>query len=313
MRAASVRVDRPAERHPRRPRNAIERRLRSHLPEARVERLGRLEVTDRRRLAVTRQRCLLGSVDRQALPTHEHMFAYPPGGAAPSFDARWYSDQLAISYRGRAPRRRSCRRRCRSGGRGPRRRPTGRSRRRRGEAIGIAADRRQEAERVRMAVEHGDDRRRPVGREQLVEDRVRRRRRAPAAPAARGRRGRPRSGRRRRPATPAAASSSAAASTSGMIAPTADERDLRRAGARAQDVAAARARRRRRRSRASASSGTAASAWSIGRVVRRKYADVAVRAAEQAERVRAASTRGPGRRPAPTRCSAAARGRPTAS
>ena len=35
-----------------------------------------------------------------------------------------------------------------------------------------AADRGEEGQRVRMAVEHGDDRRRALGREQLVEDRV---------------------------------------------------------------------------------------------------------------------------------------------
>ena len=69
------------------------------------------------------------------------------------------------------------------------------------------------------AVEHGDDRRRALGREELVEDRSRRRRASPRrAWSAR----KTRSGEVRQTtsaAIPPAASSSAAASTSGMTAP----------------------------------------------------------------------------------------------
>ena len=54
-----------------------------------------------------------------------------------------------------------------------------------------------------------------------------------------------------------------------------------------------------------------ASAWSIGRVESRKYADVAVRAAEPRQRVQEASTRGPARTPAPRPRSRAARSRST--
>ena len=107
-------------------------------------------------------------------------------------------------------------------------------------------------------------------------------------------------------------SSSAAASTSGTTAPIADERDVGRA-------ARPRAGGSRRRAPAGAAPrappgrrARAASAWSIGRVREAEVGRACRRRGRAARARAAASTRGPGRRPAPRRCSAAARGRSTA-
>ena len=85
MAASPVRVDRPAEGHPRALGHAVERGLGADLVEAGVERLGGVEVAHDRRLAVAGQRGALLGVDRQVVPAHEHMFAQRDGrtGQAP--------------------------------------------------------------------------------------------------------------------------------------------------------------------------------------------------------------------------------------
>ena len=80
VRAAAVRVDRPAERHPRALGHPVERGPRADLVEAHVERLGRVEVPHHGRLAVAGQRRALLCFDRQVVPAHEHMFAERPDG-----------------------------------------------------------------------------------------------------------------------------------------------------------------------------------------------------------------------------------------
>ena len=70
MAAAPVRVDRPPERHRGLRRDAVERRLRANLVEARLQRLGRVEVADDRRLLVARQRGPSLLVDGQVRPAH---------------------------------------------------------------------------------------------------------------------------------------------------------------------------------------------------------------------------------------------------
>ncbi len=126
---------------------------------------------------------------------------------------------------------------------------------------------------MRVAVEHGDDRRRAVGREQLVEDRGRRRR---SSPCARLQRAEHEVGRGQAddvggdPAAPRARRRRRAPRASPRPSPTSVTAGA--AGAAPQPVAAGEDL-RRRRSRCVGSVGDAASAWSIGRVVRRKYAE----------------------------------------
>ena len=76
MAASPVRIDRPAERHPRRLRHPVQRRLRADFIETSVERLGRVEGPDRCRLAVAGQGSALLGIDAQVVPAHEHMFAH---------------------------------------------------------------------------------------------------------------------------------------------------------------------------------------------------------------------------------------------
>jgi hypothetical protein len=73
--AAPIGVDRPAKRHPRARRHPVEDRAGFDLVEARLQRLGRVEVADHRLVAVARQRPLLLRDLRQVAPAHEHMFA----------------------------------------------------------------------------------------------------------------------------------------------------------------------------------------------------------------------------------------------
>ncbi len=80
MRATSVRVDRPPERHPRSLGHAVQRGLRLDLVEARLQGFGRIEVSDDRRLRVPGQTGPLVLFCCQVLPPHEHMFAYASDG-----------------------------------------------------------------------------------------------------------------------------------------------------------------------------------------------------------------------------------------
>ena len=196
--------------------------------------------------------------------------------------------------------------------RGRRRPRTGRTRRRRGSATGRRA-RAEERQRVRVAVEHGDQRRgRSAGNSSSrIPRRARRRGRARRCSARNTRSGLVRQ------TTPAATPRALQrprrrASTSGIIAPTPTSVDLRRPAASrgAQPVAAGDAWRRRSRARPGPS-GTAASAGSIGRVESRKYAERAARAARAATARAGSTTPGPGRTPAPTPRSRAARCRST--
>ena len=191
--------------------------------------------------------------------------------SAPGLGARGIFAWAGPSRSGRAPRRRSSRRRFRGGVDSSRlpawpNRSTPMS-----VPSGRAGDRAEEAERVRMAVLHRDHRRRR-GRRGTARSRIH----GPPSPrprracAARGSRGRGSSGtRRRRPRRPRRAGPAPPPASRGCR-PHADQ-----ASPRAARPASARARSRRRArgdgaARASASSGSAASAWSIGRVVRRK-------------------------------------------
>jgi hypothetical protein len=76
VRAAPVRVDRPAERHRRPLRHAVEHRTRVDLVEADVERLRCVETAHDRLVSVPRQPALLLVGERQVRPAHEHMFAW---------------------------------------------------------------------------------------------------------------------------------------------------------------------------------------------------------------------------------------------
>src|SRR5262249_8483877 len=78
VRASPVRVHGPAKRHSRGLWHAVQRRLRPHLVEARLEGIRRLEATHDRLFAVTGQAPLLVLAQRQVAPAHEHMFAYAP-------------------------------------------------------------------------------------------------------------------------------------------------------------------------------------------------------------------------------------------
>jgi hypothetical protein len=75
VRATPVRVDRPAKRHLRRRRHAVERRLRLHLVEAHVERLGSVEAAHARLVAVSGQARALVFGNGEVVPAHEHMFS----------------------------------------------------------------------------------------------------------------------------------------------------------------------------------------------------------------------------------------------
>ena len=70
MGATAVRIDRPAERHPRRLRHPVERRFRADFVEASVECLGCVEGPDGGRLAVARQGPALLGLDAQVVPAH---------------------------------------------------------------------------------------------------------------------------------------------------------------------------------------------------------------------------------------------------
>src|SRR4051812_4197359 len=80
MGATPIRGDRPPERALRLVRHSVQRRLRSPLVEARVQSLGRVERPPHGAVRVARQPPLLLDLDFQLIPTHEHMFAYPPDG-----------------------------------------------------------------------------------------------------------------------------------------------------------------------------------------------------------------------------------------
>src|SRR5215831_7140207 len=82
MGAASVRVDRPAERHPRLLRDRVERRARLHLVKANPQRLGGVEGADHG-VTQTGEPTLRAYSFFQVFPSHEPMFAH---GA----DARQY-------------------------------------------------------------------------------------------------------------------------------------------------------------------------------------------------------------------------------
>src|SRR3954468_15284766 len=84
MRATSIRVDRPAERHLRLVRDSVQRRLRSHLVEARVQCFRRVERPHHGAVRVARQPPLLLDLDFQLVPTHEHMFAHGKDGCVGS-------------------------------------------------------------------------------------------------------------------------------------------------------------------------------------------------------------------------------------
>ena len=73
--ASAVGVDGPAEGHPRSLGDAVERGFGADLVEARVERLGGVEVAHDRRLAIAGQRSALLGLDREIVPSHERMFA----------------------------------------------------------------------------------------------------------------------------------------------------------------------------------------------------------------------------------------------
>jgi hypothetical protein len=80
MAATPVRIDRPAERHPRLLGNAVEDRARTHLVEAGVEGLWRIEMPNHRVLGIAGQPVPLFLLDREVAPAHEHMFAYAHDG-----------------------------------------------------------------------------------------------------------------------------------------------------------------------------------------------------------------------------------------
>src|SRR2546423_12396185 len=80
MGATAIRINRPPERHLRLVRHLVQRRLRAHLVEARVQSLRRVERPDHRAVAVARQAALLLDLDFQLIPAHERMFAYCSDG-----------------------------------------------------------------------------------------------------------------------------------------------------------------------------------------------------------------------------------------
>ena len=85
MRASSIGVDRPPERHPRTLRHLIQRRACLHLVEADSERLGRIERPHYGGLAEAGQpRLGLLLSDLEIFPTHEQMFAHRPDEPAPA-------------------------------------------------------------------------------------------------------------------------------------------------------------------------------------------------------------------------------------
>ena len=153
---------------------------------------------------------------RHAAPTQVSSMSSSSSAARPTGQS---GAPVTLSPRGPRPRRRSCRRRCPSSGRGRRRRRTGRSPSTPSDAIGAPRTAARNASVCGWPSSTRHDRRRPLGGQQHVEDRVGARRAAPAAPARRGTRGRPRSGRRRRPRRRPRSSSSAAASDLGHDRP----------------------------------------------------------------------------------------------
>src|SRR5687767_3484654 len=78
MRTATVWIDREAKWHPRALGHPVERGLRSHLVEACVQSLGRVEAPHDRLVAITGKPTALSFFDRQVVPTHEHMFVRVP-------------------------------------------------------------------------------------------------------------------------------------------------------------------------------------------------------------------------------------------
>src|SRR3954470_17457301 len=80
MGATPIRIDGPPKRHLRLLGHAVQRRFRSHLVEARVESLRRVEAANDGAVAVARQPALLLDLDFQLIPTHERMFAYRADG-----------------------------------------------------------------------------------------------------------------------------------------------------------------------------------------------------------------------------------------
>src|SRR4051812_9282953 len=105
MGTTSVRVDRPAERHPRLLRHLVQRALRADLVEAHVQRLGHVEAADHRLVAVAGQPSLLLGLDRQVAPAHERMFARAADGRKRSgqASARATSDISPVSVCDVAP------------------------------------------------------------------------------------------------------------------------------------------------------------------------------------------------------------------
>ena len=74
MGAAPIRVDRPAERHPRTLRDPVDRRARLHLVETDAKRLGRIERAGHR-LTQSGEQALRAGSFLEVVPTHERMFA----------------------------------------------------------------------------------------------------------------------------------------------------------------------------------------------------------------------------------------------
>src|SRR5205823_1237186 len=82
MCASSVRVDRPAERHPGLLGHLVEGRAAADLVEADVQGLGRVEAADDRLVAVAGEPPRLFGAHTEVVPAHERMFAYAPDGPA---------------------------------------------------------------------------------------------------------------------------------------------------------------------------------------------------------------------------------------
>src|ERR1700724_728234 len=76
MTASAVGIDRPAEGHARLLWHPVQDRAGAHLIKTRLERLGRVKAPYHGLVAIAGQAPLLLPVDREIIPTHEHMFAY---------------------------------------------------------------------------------------------------------------------------------------------------------------------------------------------------------------------------------------------
>ena len=108
MRAAAIRVDRPAERHPRCLGHPVQDRLRADLVEADVQRLGGVEGPDHRRLAVAGEASAVLAVtfrlsQRTNTCSHIHRLGFQPvNGPDSSARRQAISVTAALTYAPRA-------------------------------------------------------------------------------------------------------------------------------------------------------------------------------------------------------------------